>query len=185
MTYACETPPSGPAAKRAAHLQAQIPRLETERLILRAPRIEDFETYADIAQSHRGAFLNAATREDVWYDFAGMVANWVLRGHGVWTILEKPSDAPAGFVLLGFEPGDEAPELGFILTADAEGRGIAFEAANAAKTHARDALNLTTLFSYVDTGNTRSVALAKRLDAQPDGYVDAQTHRFRHPMGAA
>lgn len=187
MTLPCETPATGPAAALADALQAQLPVLRTDRLILRAPRISDFPTYADIALGPRGTHLQIETRADAWYDFCAMVANWLLRGHGVWTIEAASDAAVLGFVLLGFEPGDEAPELGYMLTDAAEGQGIAFEAAQAARAYAFDTLGLPDLLSYVDAQNSRSIALTERLGAVRDGqfdYVEAPTYRYRHGRGA-
>ena len=183
MILPCETPATGPAAALAARLQALVPILTTERLILRAPRIEDFSIYAEIVLSPRGTHLHIDTREDAWYDFSAMVANWLFRGHGVWTITPKSGAASYGFVLLGFEPGDEAPELGYMITDAAEGQGIALEAAEAARHHAMETLGLQDLVSYVEATNTRSIALAERLGATRDGTLDDHTICYRHTAG--
>lgn len=170
MTFACETPRQGAAALFAIALQVQLPTLATNRLILRAPRVTDFDTFFAIAGSDRGKHLGGPmSREDAWADFSQMTATWLLHGHGVWTI--GCGGEIAGFVLLGFEPGDREPELGFLLTESAEGKGIAYEAASAALTHAFDTLGWTTLVSYIDPANARSIALARRLGGLPDGEI--------------
>lgn len=185
MTFACETPRDGAAARFALHLAEQLPTMTTQRLILRAPRVTDFDTYAEIMCGPRGRFAGGPMdREAAWLDFAQMTSTWVLHGHGVWTI--GHSGGIAGFVLLGFEPGDHEPELGFLLTKDAEGKGIAFEAAQAALSHAFDTLGWQTLVSYIDPDNTRSAALAANLGAEPDGTLDgAQVWRYSHMRAAA
>ncbi len=171
MNFAVETPRSGAAARFALSLQDQLPTLRTERLILRAPRVTDFETYAEIACTDRGQYLGGPmSREDAWLDFAQMTSTWLLHGHGVWTI--GHAGDIAGFVLLGFEPGDAEPELGFMLTLTAERQGIAAEAAIAARDHAFDTLGWDTLVSYIDPANTRAIALAKRLGGLSDGMLD-------------
>ena len=170
MTFACETPRSGVAATFALALQGQLPTLATDRLILRAPRVTDFDTFVAIAGSERGAHLGGPmSREDAWADFSQMTATWLLHGHGVWTI--GHSGGVAGFVLLGFEPGDREPELGFLLTQSAEGQGIAFEAASAALDHAFSTLGWSTLVSYIEPDNARSIALTRRLGGLPDGEI--------------
>ncbi|WP_300033578.1 GNAT family N-acetyltransferase [uncultured Roseobacter sp.] len=177
MTFACETPRPGAAALFALGLQEKLPTLRTARLILRAPRVTDFDTFAQIACSERGRYLDGPmTREDAWTDFAQMTSTWLLHGHGIWTIGYQGSIA--GFVLLGFEPGDMEPELGFVLTAAAEGQGLATEAAAAARTHAFETLGWSTLVSYIDPANTRAQATARRLGAhQDDMQDDAQVWR--------
>lgn len=192
MIMSCETPSTGPAAAMAAALQASIPTLETARLYLRAPRIEDFPYYAEIACGTRGVhLLEEASRENAWFDFSQMVANWVLRGHGIWAVVAKAEDRVAGFALLGFEPGDLEPELGYMFRDWAEGHGLAAEAATAARDHGFETLGLPTLVSTIDHENTRSAALAERLGAVRDATAEAaHEHKimvYRHdaPRGLA
>jgi RimJ/RimL family protein N-acetyltransferase len=169
-----EIPSPGPAADFAATLQAMLPVLSTERLTLRAPRLEDFETYAEISDGPRGRFLiDAPSREAAWFDFVQVTATWLLRGYGAWTIEDTASSEVLGFVLLGFEPGDNEPELGYLLRESAEGRGIASEAARAIRAHAFGPLNMPTLISTVDHANTRSAALAERLGGVRDPKSEA------------
>ena len=168
-----ETPAAGPAAAFAATLQAKLPVIETARLRLRAPRIEDFPVYAEIAMGPRGQYVfENPTRRDVWLDFTQMVATWLLRGHGVWTIEPKAGGDPLGFVLLGFEDGDHEEELGYFLTEAAEGHGYAAEAAEAARAHAFDALGWSSVVSTIDHGNDRSAALAARMGATRDARAE-------------
>ncbi|MBY5934564.1 GNAT family N-acetyltransferase [Tateyamaria omphalii] len=170
MTFPCETPRSGAASLFAIALQGHLPTLATDRLIMRAPRVTDFDTYAQIACTDRGQHLGGPmSREDAWLDFSQMTSTWLLHGHGLWTI--GHAGDIAGFVVLGYEPGDQEPELGFMLTERAEGMGIAQEAAQAALTHAFDTLGWSTLVSYIDPANARSIKLAQRLGGLPDGEI--------------
>ena len=156
----------GPAADAAARMQAALPRLETARLILRAPRLEDFEIYARIGASDRGRHLVAdnTDRAALWLDFTQMVATWLLRGHGVWTVEARTDGAVLGFVLIGFEPGDHEPELGYLFRETAEGRGYAQEAATAARDHA-----LTT--SPCQASSAPSTLTMPAPSASPPGSV--------------
>jgi RimJ/RimL family protein N-acetyltransferase len=173
-------PPPGPAAALAGRIRDAIPPIETARLRLRAPRIEDFAVYAAIACSERARFMmGPMSREGAWDDFTRMCVTWLWRGHGAWMIEDRETGATRGVVLLGFEPGDREPELGFALAAGAEGRGIATEAAAAARDFARDVLGLPSLVSYIHPGNAASVAVAVRLGARPDGESDGMLV-YRH-----
>lgn len=171
MSYPCERPPEGAAAHFALQLSRQLPTLTTERLLLRAPRVTDFDVYAAIACSARGQHLGGPMdRETAWLDFAQMTSTWLLQGHGLWTI--GHAGEVAGFVVLGFEPGDAEPELGFMLRAPHEGQGVACEAACAARSHAFNTLGWRTLVSYIAPENTSAAALARRLGAHRDGRLD-------------
>ncbi|PWJ16187.1 GNAT family N-acetyltransferase [Jannaschia seohaensis] len=158
------------AAAQAAALDAVVPVLRTERTMLRAPRLTDFSVLHSITGSDRNSFEGGpSTPEESWADFCAMTATWLLRGHGMWTL--EHDGAAAGFILIGTEPGDREHELGWLMTAEFEGRGLATEGAQAALAHARDVLTLPSLVSYIPQGNTRSERIAARLGAQPDGTL--------------
>ncbi len=180
-----ETPSIGVAAKLAANVQGLIPQLETTRLVLRAPRIDDFQAYVDIVDGPGGRFIidNDAARDDIWYDFTQMTAGWTLRGHGLWTCVTKDTGTITGFVVLGFEPGDLEPELGYMFLENSRGQGLATEAARAAKSFAFDQLGFITLVSCIDPENAPSIALAERLGGIRDPEAEAQhngTYIYRY-----
>lgn len=161
-------------AQAAADVQAALPRIVTDRLVLRAPVLADFPAYAAILTSDRAVHMDGPlTEEEAWDDFCRLTAIWVLRGHGLWTV--EAEGRLVGFVLIGLEPGDLEPELGWFLTADAEGLGYATEAARAAREHGFATLGLSTLVSYIVPDNTASARVAQRLGARADGTVDGST----------
>ncbi|MCI2400690.1 GNAT family N-acetyltransferase [Aliiroseovarius subalbicans] len=169
-----EQPSTGGAADLAAALQAALPQLETARLILRAPRIEDFDTYAAIMMSERAAFMGGPmSRRDAWLDFTQVIATWHLHGHGLWSVTTKADNALVGFVLLGMEYDNREPELGYFFLEEAEGQGFATEAALAARAHG-ETLALPSLVSYIVPANARSVRLALRIGATPDTQAAEQ-----------
>lgn len=173
MTAPHERPATGAAAAFAARLAGMLPRLTTPRLVLRAPRIADFDLWASVACTERGRFLGGPmSRDEAWLDFAQTVATWLLRGHGVWTV-ETPAGEALGFVLIGFEPGDREPELGYVFRPEAEGRGLATEAARAVLDHVFGTLGWDSVVSYIDPGNARSIAVARRLGAARDPAAEA------------
>ncbi|MEM8590918.1 MAG: GNAT family N-acetyltransferase [Pseudomonadota bacterium] len=173
MMLAHEIPARGPSVATAEAIRAQIPVLETERLTLRAPRIEDFQGYAEIMEQPSAAYmLDAPDRESAWLDFCQLTATWALRGHGAWAV-DFDGDL-AGFVLLGFEPGDLEPELGYMLRPAFQGKGLAREAAEAARTYAFRQLNFTTLVSTIDPRNAASIQLAERLGGTRDALSEEQ-----------
>ncbi|QGY00441.1 N-acetyltransferase [Roseovarius faecimaris] len=183
----CETNPTGTAAGMAARFAALVPVLTTERLTLRAPQAADFALYAEIACGPRSKGIGGPmTRDEAWYDFATLASCWMLRGHGGWTITLTRTGAPIGFALIGAEPGDQAPELGYLLIEAQEGQGYATEAAEAVRDYAFGTLRLPELVSYIAPGNARSVAVAERLGAIRSGNVtypegDTPALVYRHP----
>ncbi len=163
-----------------------IPTLTTERLTLRAPRMDDFDAHAAFRTSDRARPVGGPdTREGAYDHFAGIAGQWVLRGYGRWLVADRATDAPLGIVGLHHPDNWSEPELAWSLYAAGEGRGIAMEAALAARAHAYDTLGWTTLISYIAPTNTRSMALAKRMGCTSDGPHDhpaiGMVHVMRHP----
>lgn len=162
-----------------------IPHLETERLILRAPRVEDFETYAAFYASDRSRWEDGPlSRRDAWVEFATAAGAWILRGFGSLSVTERAGGRYLGEVGL-YQPAHfPEPEIGWILVAEAEGRGIAFEAALAVRAWAYRTFGLGTLVSYIDHGNVRSIRLAERLGARLDAVALScapEAGVWRHP----
>jgi RimJ/RimL family protein N-acetyltransferase len=174
--YPHEAAPSGASAALAADLRALLPRLETARLVLRAITIEDFPTFHEIfTDPARATGLGGPfDRSGAWNEFTECVSGWLLRGHGAWAIERKGDGALLGFTLVHMEFGDREAELGWFITEAAEGNGYAFEAAEAARAHAIEALRLPALVSYMDPGNARSARLAARLGALRDAAAEAE-----------
>ncbi|MBI1417587.1 MAG: GNAT family N-acetyltransferase [Limimaricola sp.] len=178
-----EARPKGQAAVAVERIGQSLPRIATQRTVMRGPYIEDFDIYADIVTSDRGRFVSAQrTREGAWDDFLQLTASWILRGAGLWTVEDQHDKQVLGFVLLGHETGDPEPELSFFFTAEAEGRGLAFEAATSARNNAYNALSWDSLVSYIEPGNDRAIRLAERLGAfhDPKGDHDG-TLCYRYP----
>ena len=180
-------PPPGPCADLGAAMRALVPVLDTLRTRLRAPTLGDFPAWASLMDGPRSVHMGGPlSPEDAAYDFAACVATWTLRGHGAWAV-EARDGALLGFVMVGFEPSDREPELGWMMLPEAEGQGLAHEAARAARDWAR-AMGLASLVSYVGPANARSLRLADRLGARPDpaaqaafaGTDDADTVVMRH-----
>ena len=165
----------------------QIPTLETERLILRGPVADDFEPLADFfADPERSpGFGGPLGRADAWRWFASSIGHWNLRGYGFWTVLQKADSEPCGIVGLWHPEGWPEAELGWVMFENAEGKGIAFEAALAARDYAFSQMGFATLTSNIVPGNDRSVALAERLGATFEREYENDhmgvTRMYRHP----
>jgi RimJ/RimL family protein N-acetyltransferase len=146
-----------------------IPVLTTQRLTLRAPRLADFEPYAAVLASERARHIHGPhDRAFAWKEFVSFSGQWLLMGFGGWSIEERASGRYCGEVSIIHPAHYAEPEMGWTLVPEAEGRGIAFEAARAARSWAYRSLGLATLVSYVMAGNERSIRLAERLGARLD-----------------
>ena len=168
-------------------IEITIPELETERLILRGPKPSDWDADADFRTSERAQYVGGPySRMTAWRGFAARWGHWAIRGYGMFTVTARGSDEALGVVGPLFPDSWHEPELGWVLYKAAEGKGIAFEAAQAVRHYAYGTLGWRTAISYVDAANMRSRALAERLGCTID--ADA-THPFdgsdvvvyRHP----
>jgi len=163
------------------------PVLDTPRLTLRGPEPRDIEPMiAFLLDRDRAAGFGASPdRGDAWRWFALNVGHWHIHGYGYFTIEDKTSGQPAGITGIWNPEGWPEPELGWVVFAGYEGRGIAFEAATRARRHAYGDLGLTTLTSNIVPGNTRSIALAERLGAwferEYDNIHMGRDFLYRHP----
>lgn len=185
MTAAWRLPPEGSAAEQAARFASLVPVIDTARLRLRAPRIEDFPIYARFMLDEAVADDGADEKHKAaWLEFNALVASWNLRGFGAWTCDTRSDRTPVGAVVINHEFGDPEVEIGWVLTPDAEGRGYATEAAAQALNYAFGPMGFATLVSYIDADNDRSSAVARRLGARRDPGAEAALnhacHVYRH-----
>lgn len=168
-----------------AAMPLPIPVIPTDRLILRGPQETDFEAFAAFAGSDRAKFVGGPyPRSRGWGGFLATYGHWALRGYGMWMVQDRASGGTAGRVGMIFNDGWDEPELGWHIYDGFEGQGIAFEAAQAARTYGAKHFDLDGVISYIDPANTRSVALADRLGAryERDGAVHGHPcHIYRHP----
>ena len=164
-------------------IRHDIPRIETERLILRAPRESDFDAFASFGASDRAKWVGGPySRARSWGGFLAMFGHWALRGYGFWMLETRADAGIAGRVGFARHDGWDEPELGWHIFEGFEGRGIAFEAARA---HAARHLGLNGVISYIAHANTRSRALAERLGAHIEREAELlgkPCQIWRHPM---
>jgi RimJ/RimL family protein N-acetyltransferase len=183
--------PTGAAASISIAMSAAVPQIATMRLALRAPRLTDFDAYAEVFTSDRARYMGGPfDEESAFADFCQGVAGWMLRGAGMWTLTTHDSHKPLGWIYLWVEQGDPEPELGWVLTAAAEGQGYATEAARAVLPHAVSLFGPGGFVSYIDAANTASARIALRLGAQRDlaaeaRHVEHDLHIYRHTGAAA
>ena len=143
--------------------------LTTERLVLRQPNADDTETVTAFYQTDRSQYVGGPGNNfDAFKQWGFILGHWTIRGYGLWAVTEKGSDAIIGLVGPFYPDGWPETEIGWLMFDGFEGKGYAFEAAEAALVHARDTLGWTDIVHYISHGNDRSVALAERVGASRD-----------------
>ncbi|PTE23517.1 N-acetyltransferase [Cereibacter changlensis JA139] len=141
------------------------PTLHTARLTLRMPVLADFGPRAEFYASDRSVWEGGPIdRRAAWRIWASEVAQWSLMGFGPFAV--DHDGAYVGEVGVHQPEGYPEPELGWFVTPEAEGRGVAAEAAMAVKQWARTSFGWDRLVNYIEPGNTRSIALALRIGGQ-------------------
>ena len=166
------------------------PILATDNLILRGPEMRDFEPlaafYADAPRAW--GFGGALKRDEAWRWFAASIGHWHIHGYGYFTIETGAGDV-AGISGIWNPEGWPEPEVGWVVYAGFEGRGIAFEAASRAREWAYNNLGMSTLTSNIIIGNTRSIKLAERMGATYEHtYTNPNMGEgmlYRHPAPEA
>ncbi|MFY0647763.1 GNAT family N-acetyltransferase [Sulfitobacter geojensis] len=150
-----------------------IPTVETERLRLRAPVWSDFDAFAAFRMSDRTKHLGGpCTRTQAFDKLGEIIGHWHLRGYGRWMVADKVTDEPLGVVGCFYPDDWPEPEIAWSVFEQAEGRGIATEAARASLDFAYETLGWTTAVSCTTPDNSRSKALALRLGAtQEDDFT--------------
>lgn len=150
-----------------------IPTLRTERLVLSAPQIADFEHWADFFASDRAELERGRkTRREAYRIWAADVGLWTLRGYGPFRVADH-GGRYVGEVGVYQSEGYPEPELGWFVLPEAEGQGYAKEAARAVLDWAHESFGWTRLVNYIDPRNARSIALGLRIG----GVIDPEAPR--------
>jgi RimJ/RimL family protein N-acetyltransferase len=124
----------------SSHRPTEVPILETERLKLRAHRLEDFVHCAAMwADPEVTRYIGGKphTEEESWARFLRYAGHWSLLGFGYWVVEEKPTGDFIGEVGFADYKRDlpalkGLPEIGWVFTTQARGKGYATEAVRAA-----------------------------------------------------
>lgn len=143
------------------------PVLHTDRLSLRMPVLEDFQHRAAFYGSDRSVWEGGPlSRNAAWRVWASEVGQWPLMGYGPFSV-EMAGDY-VGEVGIYHPAEYPEPELGWFVVPEAEGRGIAAEAAQAVMVWARETFGWDEITNIIDAGNARSIALGLRLGGRID-----------------
>ena len=175
-----------------------IPVLETERLILREYRLEDFPFH--VAISGDPATMQAISdnfrafdEEQCWLRFLRNIGMWQLFGYGWWGLEEKITAQYVGTV--GFFqsrraidniPYRDAPEAAWMLAPDRRGKGLASEALRAAMAWCDANIAASETWCMIATKNIASQKTAERFGYRPAAnalYKGEEMLTFLRPRG--
>lgn len=145
--------------------------LETERLLLRPTRGEDFERWAEfLADPEATRFLGGMQpRSMAWRAMMTMAGAWALTGVSMFSVIEKASGRWIGRLGPWQPEGWPGTEVGWSLHPDAWGRGYAREGAAAAIDYAFDVLGWDEVIHCIDPDNLPSQRVAHALGSTRRG----------------
>jgi RimJ/RimL family protein N-acetyltransferase len=149
--------------------------IETDRLILRMLREQDFEEYATLcANPDVMRFLNGKpfTRVEAWRHMAMLVGHWYFRGYGYFAAEDKATGRFVGRI--GFTDFADWPgfELGWTIAPEYQGKGLATEGARRLLQYAFDELDQPHVISLINRDNTPSIRVAEHLGEKVEGNTE-------------
>jgi RimJ/RimL family protein N-acetyltransferase len=147
------------------------PTLETERLLLRPPVQEDLDGWAAMmADEESSRFVGGPMdRAGAWRGMAAMAGSWVLKGFGMFSLIEKESGEWLGRVGPWQPEGWPGSEVGWGLVKSAWGKGYATEASARTIDWAFEEVGWEDVIHCIDPRNVPSITLAERLGSTNRG----------------
>lgn len=163
----------------------EVPVIETERLLLRGHRPNDFPDCAAMwsdpgVTRHIGGKPFSA--EEVWARMLRYAGHWSWMGFGYWAIEEKATGTFAGELGFADYKRDIAsiqnlPELGWVLASHMQGKGYATEAVRAALAWGDARLESSRTVCIVSPDNLPSIHVAEKC-----GYREFERTTYKgHP----
>ena len=146
-------------------------RIETPRLILRVPRVEDLDPWAEMMLDEEAAkFIGGVMQRSVtWRALMTMIGAWHATGIAMFSVIEKSSGRWVGRLGPWMPDGWPGTEVGWAIVRDCWGKGYAPEGAAAATDWAFDNLGWTDVIHSIDPANVASQAVARKLGSRNRG----------------
>jgi RimJ/RimL family protein N-acetyltransferase len=143
----------------------KTPQLETPRLFLRPPRLEDFDAWASFLEDEAATQYIGGhqPRPTAWRSFMTMCGCWHMTGIAMFSVIEKSSGKWVGRLGPWFPEGWPQAEVGWGIAREHWGKGYASEGAAAAIDYAFDVLGWDSVIHCIDDGNLASQAVARKL----------------------
>jgi len=154
--------------------------LQTERLMLRMFREQDFEPYARFcADPEITRYLGEGRpleRWEAWRSMAMILGHWQLRGYGPWAIEERATGDFVGRIGFFNPEGWPGFELGWVLGREFWGRGYATEGALRALDYAFTEMGRDHVISLIHPENSGSIKVAERIGEKLEGKTELFGH---------
>jgi RimJ/RimL family protein N-acetyltransferase len=141
------------------------PTLETARLILRPTAREDFEPWAAMmADEETARYIGGLQAPpQAWRAMMSVAGAWALDGYSMFSVIDKASGRWIGRIGPWQPHGWPGTEVGWSLTRETWGRGLATEAAIATIDWAFETLGWSEVIHTIDPANVGSQQVAKKL----------------------
>lgn len=163
-----------------------VPRITTDRLLLREAQRGDFEGFAAIVMDPKRPIPpGPVDRRTAWRLFTSCHGIWMLDGFGWWTLEERSTGAYVGSVgafMREPAPSPNEPndlEVGWSIAESLRGRGYATEGAAAALAHAQSLKSGKRIVANIDDINVASIRVAEKIGMRYDGDVPFYDVRLR------
>ena len=163
--------------------------IETERLLLRKPVLEDAQAALDLITDPVAMEFIGGVHPEAASDPEFVVGRWIGRwdgnGCGPFSVFRREDGRWLGrtgllvwdtrtwtHTTFGSAGEFAQPELGWALAREHWGHGYATEAALAVREWARGELGIERLVSLIEAANIRSQGVARRLGATPGETIE-------------
>jgi RimJ/RimL family protein N-acetyltransferase len=143
-------------------------RIETPRLLLRPPRLDDLDPLAEMMVDEEGARFIGGTspRSVTWRALMTMIGSWHAHGFAMFSVIEKETGRWVGRLGPWMPEGWPGPEIGWAVVRDRWGRGYAVEGATATTNWAFDTLGWTRVIHSIAPQNRASQRVAEKLGSR-------------------
>lgn len=169
--------------------------LTTERCVVRETTVADVEDfyriYEDPSISRYMEDLYEDPEEERAYarDYIDKVYSFY--GFGIWTVLKKNArdsemasnerpwrDEVIGRAGLCYREGYEDPELGFMIGADYQGKGLATEVCSAILRYGHEELGFERILAFVQPENLASARVCDKISMKREKQVEIKGHVY-------
>lgn len=146
-------------------------RIETPRLVLRVPRLEDLDAMtAMMSDAETARFIGGVMPKPVmWRVLMSLIGAWHAHGFAMFAVCERSTGRWVGRLGPWMPEGWPGTEIGWTISRDCWGRGYATEGAIAATDWAVDTLGWTDIIHSIAPENVASQQVARKLGSRNRG----------------